>query len=533
MVPGVEPGMDARAKDNLWRHMTDRASLWRKLVSEQFPKLKRLKLDYFPSKEFPRDAMFRSNYEPCGTTVNIFNAQQRQDEARGNFEMSFIDTPLMEYYIPLAMGIQASLSLGAGQNIHHMEFSSVEDDLYSCRRLADGKYVESTVPPWLMDVGDHLSKALAHGALQNFKSLTVMNGYAELLTFIPRHTLKKLKISRWYNLQPLVRYLGISDCHKHVPEGEDDTTLTSLTLDLLPGNTERRSSISHHWGNDKSHFRRYFGPVDISLLYDILSKAPNLKNLVLRRGDFKRDAIWLLLVMDLILDWEIQVQDDKVISCIHIDGYTIPPLHHNLESLSIESWGQSLREFILRILRCIPEKGKTIDDVNKDLGLKSIIHLPNIRRLKFTPAQSELRYIRRHREHTSDPYITCLTRNPSGTDDTPDCYFCGFRRKREGPLAEQNARAEDDAIIQAARKHGISVEEELEMEHCRIDMCTLKQPCCELTMTRDLLLQGMYPLSMYHNECLKHVWTFRGVENHPAGEQFGLMLTNDYENENE
>ena len=327
---------------------TDPSVLWLELFTFAITRMKRLKLEFAsPMAMSLGDCRWGTH---CGTDPQIRLCEKHYWHHFSRLDKNILIQHLLQY----SLFKHAPWQSHDLNNLVHLEFSTIEDDaIYNPKQL-------SRVLGWL-------SHALNHG-LRNFRSLAVMDGYIPLLDIIPHNRLETLQVSRWHNASShivglLIGYLKRS----HESLGEDKfsvSALKSLTLDTMSSklgttvwdgldrdifhspNSISTSLVVFSCGASRRIFNEGGASTEHFLklwhLHRIIGYAPNLQELVLRRGRLALDEFWKMqLEARLMRDWTNPQLggDDKA-----------PPIAHNLKTLAFLVWGNSLRDWLLQTL---------------------------------------------------------------------------------------------------------------------------------------------------------------------------------------
>lgn len=257
------------------------------------------------------------------------------------------------------------------ENLVHLDFSTIEEDEIHENGTVFNK------------LKSRFGKALESG-LHNLRKLSVMDSYITLLTVLPNNKLESLQVSRWHtntiHIALVLEYLARS--YDSV-EQKNDTRLKHLTIDtvsvklgtaywdgvecypLLIGGVST-CMVTLPCGAERRIFNcgdiheQYF--LNLEAVYSIIRHAPNLQELVLRRGRLALDEYWKMQMEALYMDWDVQLHCQEL----------SPPIAANLTSLALLTWGNGPRTWLSH-------------------ALKHDQMFPNLQYLTYAPAEGEHR----------------------------------------------------------------------------------------------------------------------------------------------
>lgn len=239
------------------------------------------------------------------------------------------------------------------ENLVHLEFSTIEDD-----EVHDNGRI-------LNELKVRFGKALENG-LSNLRKLSVMDSYITVLAVVPSNKLESLHVSRWHTITVHVA-LVIDYLTRSYDSVDDkaDTALRQLTLDTLSvklGNAYWNGedcyplliggvstcTVTLPCGAERQIFNcgdmhdQYF--LKAETIYSIIRYAPNLQELVLRRGRLALDEYWKMQMEAKHMNWDIQ-RHSHLVSELSKGEFNLP-IAHNLTSLAFLVWGEGPRMWL-------------------------------------------------------------------------------------------------------------------------------------------------------------------------------------------
>lgn len=387
------------------------------------------------------------------------------------------------------------LHLETLENLVHLEFATIEDD-----EVHDNGRI-------LTELRGRFSKALENG-LPNLRKLSVMDSYITFLAVVPSNKLESLHVSRWHttklHVTLVIDYLTRS--YEFVDD-KADTALRQLSLDTLSvklGNAYwsgedcyplliggvSTCKVTLPCGAERQIFNcgdmhdQYF--LEVGAIYSIIRHAPNLQELVLRRGRLALDEYWKMQMEAKYMNWDIQRHSQQV-SELSEEQFS-PPIAHNLTSLAFLVWGEGPRMWLLHSL-------------NHDQMF------PKLQYLTYAPAVSE----QRRRERFRSWYWRGRQgRSPQerrrdfrfwNWDSVVDAELSTLKstpRLSEVDLIKE-AKETDEMITETLRNRGVNVTKDAVMEGWSI---TLPEYRSNITVTGSHQQRGPIPVDNVDSERL-------------------------------
>lgn len=319
------------------------------------------------------------------------------------------------------------------ENIVELEFSTIEEEEI---QHTDGVLVGARIG---------FAKALENG-LRNLRRLSVMGSFITLLSAVRDNQLESLQVSRWHihalHVDLVLEYLARS---YNSLDDKAEAALKSLTIDTVSvklgtaywaGEGSGPFDISNFpirnvtlpCGAERQVFKygdryeQYF--LKLEIVYAIIRYAPNLQELILRRGRLALDEDWKLELEAKYMRWDLQRYNQPPEP--NMEEFH-PPVARNLKTLAFLVWGKALRAWLLQAL--------LHDGV-----------FPNLEKMTYASAESEHR-----RRQWTRRYIAGGPRNSifAPVDEVET-------------LAE--AQAMDQMITKTLQKRRVSVWEDTVME---------------------------------------------------------------------
>jgi len=344
------------------------------------------------------------------------------------------------------------------ENLVHLEFSTIEDD-----EVHDNGRI-------LTELRVRFGKALENG-LSNLRKLSVMDSYITVLAVVPSNKLESLHVSRWHtttvHIALVIDYLTRS--YDSVDD-KADTALRQLTLDTLSvklGNAYWNGedcyplliggvstcTVTLPCGAERQIFNcgdmhdQYF--LKVEAIYSIIRYAPNLQELVLRRGRLALDEYWKMQMEAKHMNWDIQRHSQRV-SELSGEEFS-PPIAHNLTSLAFLVWGEGPRMWLWHSL--------TYDQL-----------FPKLQYLTYAPAVSEQRRREKfrswYREGRQGRALQERRRDFRfwNWDSVVDPELSKSAVRLSGVDLIKEAKEADERITEALRNRGVKVTKDTVME---------------------------------------------------------------------
>ncbi|KAF8470749.1 hypothetical protein BDZ91DRAFT_847048 [Kalaharituber pfeilii] len=357
-------------------HTANPSSLWRELLRWSVPRLKYLRLDFAsPMSMALADCRWASH---CGSEPRLKMCRRKHWQNYASTDLRSTmrdqlsnDDSLDSIWDTVGFGFPAKqIELSLQNNLVHLEFATIEEDeIHNARNLSQVKA--------------RLSQAFSYG-LENLRSLSLMDSYVSLLVVVPANKLEALQVSRWHitsHLSLVLQYLERS--HNSVANPEA-TILKSLTLDTVSGKLGTAfwagedcyplliggvssCMVRLPCGGQRQVFNggylheKYF--LSLEHVYNIIQYAPNLEELILRRGRPALDEYWKMQMEARYTDW---VEQTETLSSS--GRYLSPPIAHKLKTLALLVWGEDQRNWLLN----------AITSLGMFPGLKDVIYTPAV-----------------------------------------------------------------------------------------------------------------------------------------------------------
>ena len=244
------------------------------------------------------------------------------------------------------------------ENIVQLEFSTIEEEEI---QHTDGVLVGARCG---------FAKAMESG-LRNLRRLSVMGSFISLLSAVRDNQLESLQVSRWHihalHVDLVLEYLARS---YHSLDDKAEAALRSLTIDTVSAKLGTAywagegsgpfditnfpiRNVTLPCGAERQVFKygdryeQYF--LKLEVVYAIIRYAPNLQELVLRRGRLALDEDWKLELEAKYMRWDLQRYNQPPEPNTNMAEFH-PPVARNLKTLAFLVWGKALRAWLLQTL---------------------------------------------------------------------------------------------------------------------------------------------------------------------------------------